>query len=532
MKIYLESLGCCRNQIDSEVMLGRLTSNGHKICPDPSEAEVIIVNTCGFIAAASAEAVETILTLAQYKNKEQSDVTNQTNSNDSEDSLSEGNCRHLVVTGCLPERFKNDTIAESMPEVDAFLGTGACDQIVETIETLESRFQKKQSNTILLLPDPCNRQFQGYPLPRHLTLDYSAFLKISEGCNRHCTYCIIPKLRGKQRSRPIDQVVEETQYLLKQGVKEIILVGENTTDYGSELTPPASLVKLLQAVSATVDKHIQTGNTNLHTATSDILSANYGDPERNSDTLTENSDILKKTLDIKSEQTDINIPKISKEAPWIRLLYTHPSSISKSTIETIAFLDNICTYFDIPVQHASSGVLKRMGRNYTLDDLYRLFATIREISPDAALRTTLITGFPGETEKDFEIMLQFIKDVRFDHLGVFPYSDSEDLASHHLKNHIPENIAEERLAILMNAQALISEEKNEKYLNQTIKVLVEENPDEGIYLGRSRFQAPEVDGLTFIYGSGLEIGQFADVYITETHEYDLAGQRSLHVQRT
>ncbi len=268
MKIYLESLGCCRNQVDSEVMLGRLDTRGHEICFDPADAEVIIVNTCGFIDAASAEAIDTILEMAAYK----IDTTpSRSHSNDShgrpptasnesfdgagalpinsidtrpdphsesegqlssEDDAPTGQCRRLIVTGCLPERFREDTIAEALPEVDAFLGTGACDQIVEAVEG---------TMPFKALPDPITRQFQGHPLPRQLTLNYSAYLKISEGCNRHCTYCIIPKLRGKQRSRSIDAVVNEAAHLLNQGVKEIILVGENTTDYGTDLIPPQTL---------------------------------------------------------------------------------------------------------------------------------------------------------------------------------------------------------------------------------------------------------------------------------------------------
>ncbi|MBF0203637.1 MAG: MiaB/RimO family radical SAM methylthiotransferase [Desulfamplus sp.] len=338
-----------------------------------------------------------------------------------------------------------------------------------------------------------------YPLPRRLTLPYSAYVKISEGCDRKCTYCIIPKLRGKQRSRSIEDITAETTHLIEHGVKEIVLVGENTTDYGMDLIannisylsvnlasavknkisyPPANLAKLLEQVSISADKAAEA-------------------------------------------QKNLMVMPI-----WLRLLYTHPSSITKEVIEKIASLHNFCTYFDVPVQHASSKILKLMGRNYNIDDLYRLFDSIRKTAPDATLRTTLITGFPGETEKDFKTLLKFVEDIRFDHLGVFAYSDSEDLPSHNLKNHVPENIGEERHDIIMTAQSRISEEINKKYMGQTIKILVEENPDEGIYLGRTMFQAPEVDGITFIYGSGLEIGAFADVKITETHEYDLAGEHS------
>ncbi len=472
MKIYLESLGCCRNQIDSEVMLGRLASAKYQICIDPAEAKIIVVNTCGFIASASAEAIDTILELAEYKKA--------------------GSCSHLIVTGCLPERFRDDTLTEALPEVDAFLGIGACDEIVKVVDYLsdyskDKAVQEESGKVPLLLPEPSAREFQGYPLPRILTLNYSAYVKISEGCNRKCTYCIIPKLRGRQRSRSIEDIAAEASHLIKNGVKEIILVGENTTDYGIDrfeskadliAKPSSQLVNLLEQLSKVV-----------------VYSTSS-----------------------KKDKSDSTL--------WLRLLYTHPSSISKELIEQIASLENFCTYFDVPVQHASSKILKQMGRNYDLDHLYRLFELIKEISPDATLRTTLITGFPGETDSDFKTMLKFIEDIRFDHLGVFAYSDSEDLPSHHLKKHVPENVAQERLDIIMATQSRISEKINKKYIDKTLKVLVEENPDEGIYIGRTRFQAPEVDGSTFIYGSGLEIGGFADVKITETYEYDLAGEHS------
>lgn len=446
MIIFLESLGCCRNLVDSEIMLGRLTSRGHAVCNEPSRAEVIIINTCGFIAEASAEAIETILDMAEHKKT--------------------GSCRRLVVTGCLPERFRDDTLTEALPEVDAFVGTGACDEIVAAVEG-------GGETPMVLLPDPHARMFQGHPLPRRLTLDYSAYVKISEGCNRRCTYCIIPRLRGTQRSRPLDDILKEIQYLLSKNIHEIILVGENTTDYGTDLNPPVSLSHLLEEVSRTIERFKKdTGTT---------------------------------------------------PPPWVRLLYTHPGSIDMDTIRAISDHPDICSYYDVPVQHASSATLKRMGRDYNREHLYTLFKGIREADPDAVLRTTLITGFPGETEKEFQELLSFIDDIRFDHLGVFPYSDSEDLASHHLKDHITEETAEKRHDTLMARQAEISEEINQKYLGQTLRVLVEENPDEGIYLGRTWFQAPEVDGITFIYATDLEIGTFIDVIITETHEYDLTG---------
>jgi len=456
MIVFLESLGCCRNQVDSEIMLGRLKSEGHAVTRDPSRADVIIVNTCGFISAASQEAVDTVLAMAEYKKQ--------------------GKCNRLVVTGCLPERYKKDGIEASLPEVDAFLGTGACDKIVEAVEG-------KPGNVLSLFQDPGRCTVKEDPHPREVTLAHSAYIKVSEGCNRKCTYCIIPRLRGLQRSRPSDAVVKEAETLVLNGAKEIILVGENTTDYGSDFIEKTDIADLLNKLSLSI----------------------------NTLSLTE------------KEICGQKISSTGQYQPWIRLLYTHPSSLDRKTISMISSLDGICTYFDVPVQHASSTILRRMGRNYTRKDLYTLFDAIREKAPDAALRTTIITGFPGETDQDFQMLLKFIEDIRFDHLGVFTYSDSNDLKSHFLQGHVPEETAMERHDILMAKQALISEEINQKYLGKTLQVLVEENPDKGIYLGRTRFQAPEVDGITFIYGSGLEIGTFVDVKITETFEYDLSG---------
>ncbi len=443
MIIYLESLGCCRNQVDSEVMLGRLTARGHTMTQDPAGADVIIVNTCGFISAASQEAVDTVLAMAAFKQQ--------------------GKCSRLVVTGCLTERYKNDDLAASLPEVDAFLGTGAFDDIVEAVEGA-------QKTPLARFSDPASRSIHSEPLPRELTLPYSAYVKVAEGCNRKCTYCIIPALRGPQRSRPARDIILEAETLALKGVKEIILVGESTTDYGLDFPIQTDAAMLLEQL----DSHL------------------------NSLTL--------------------------QSLPWVRLLYTHPASLDNKIIRAVSKLDTVCTYFDVPVQHASTAVLKRMGRPYTRDQLRRLFNTIRSTSPDASLRTTLITGFPGETDSDFNALVSFIQEIRFDHLGVLTYSDSDDLKSHYLKNHVPETLAQERQDILMDLQAEISRKNNLRHLDRTYQVIVEENPDDGLYLGRTRFQAPEVDGMTFIYNPGLEIGAMIDVKITETHEYDLAGE--------
>ena len=440
MIIFLETLGCSRNQVDSEIMLGKLVAKGHSLTHDPAAAEVIIVNTCGFISTASDEAVDVILEMAEYKKT--------------------GTCKRLIATGCLAERYKDDPdLTATLPEVDAFLGTAACEHIVDVVENREVK-------SLTLFPDPNQRAFQDISEERELLSDHFAYVKVSEGCNRNCTYCIIPKLRGLQRSRPVEDIVKESERLVARGIKEIILTAENTTDYGRDLRDKTGFEQVLSSLSRTLD---------------------------------------------------------DKNA-WIRFLYTHPETLTESVIQAVKSHRNLASYYDVPIQHASSRILKKMGRPYTTEDLYTLFETIRRIDPDAALRTTLIVGFPGETEKDFKILMKFIQDIRFDHLGVFTYSDSEDLKSHLLKDHIPPDIAEIRHDRIMEAQAKISEAINERHVGKIFEVLVEENPESGVYIGRTLFQAPEVDGVTFIYADGLETGTFVKVRITDAFEYDIAGE--------
>ena len=439
MIIFLETLGCSRNQVDSEIMLGKLAAAGHLTTDDPALAQVIIVNTCGFISTASDEAVDVILGMAKFKET--------------------GKCEKLIATGCLAQRYKDDeNLVAILPEVDAFLGTAAIDHIVKAVENEEDK-------TLTLFPDPNKRPFQDLLEQRELITDFYAYIKVSEGCNRKCTYCIIPKLRGTQRSRPADDICKEAENLISKGVKEIILTAENTTDYGQDFQDEAGFEHVLISLAGILDN----------------------------------------------------------EHAWIRFLYTHPNSLTEPVIKAVKNHKNICSYYDVPIQHASSNILKKMGRPYTREDLYALFKTIRKIDLEAALRTTLIVGFPGESEEDFDILMKFIKDIRFDHLGVFTYSDSDDLKSHLLKDHVPQEIAEKRRDMIMEAQAKISQALNEKLLDKIFEVLVEENPEPGVFLGRTMLQAPEVDGLTFIYGHGLEIGTFVNVRITDAFEYDIAG---------
>jgi len=291
-----------------------------------------------------------------------------------------------------------------------------------------------------------------------------AYLKIAEGCSRHCTYCIIPKLRGKQKSRLPDDIIAEAQTLIARGVKELILVAQDTTAYGNDLDPPVDLGRVLEGIA----------------------------------NLSENV--------------------------WIRLLYGHPESIDASVIQTVAIHRNICSYFDIPIQHVSDRILKNMGRNYSSKQLRRLFDDIRTLAPETAIRTTVIVGFPGETDQDFKALFNFVEDIRFDHLGVFIYSDSRDLPSHRLAGHVPENVAQKRHDRLMERQVEISMAKNQKRIGDVYDVLVEASEKKNLFAGRTFFQAPEVDGLTFIQIAQLQTGSFRRVKITSALEYDLIGE--------
>ncbi len=435
MNIHLVSLGCARNLVDSEVMTGKLREAGCIPVPDPEDADIIIVNTCSFIEAAANESIDTILALAELKKS--------------------GICSRLIVTGCLPERYRED-IVSALPEVDVFLGTGAYDRIVEAV-------QDATKLSACVLPDPDSIAVENADVARELTTGPVTYLKIAEGCSRRCTYCIIPRLRGRQKSRSMADIVMEAERLAASGVRELTLVSQDTTAYGLDLVDPADFSLLLEQLS--------------------------------------------------------RIPGHT----WIRFLYGHPESITDAVIRTVARHPRICPYFDIPVQHASDSVLKRMGRHYGRKELFRLFENIRATVPEASLRTTVIVGFPGETDADFDRLLSFVKEIRFDHLGVFIYSDADDLPSHHLPDPVPAAVARRRHNRLMSVQKKISTENNRRHLEKIIPVLVESAPEKGVYMGRTRFQAPEVDGVTIIHADHLRIGDVIRVRITDTLEYDLIG---------
>jgi ribosomal protein S12 methylthiotransferase len=432
--------------VDSEVMLGRLKQAGWLPTDNPEEAHAIVVNTCCFIESASEESIDTIVELAGYKKN--------------------GACRRLVVTGCLPERYR-EKIVTALPEVDAFLGTGAFHEI-------ETALDPGAAPQSVSLPDPDGALLDSPRTPRVLSAGHMAYVKIAEGCNMSCTYCIIRTLRGRHRSRAPEGVLSEARELVASGVRELVLVAQDTTSYGVDLDPPATLASLIHHMAV--------------------------------------------------------IPGAGrrKDPPWIRVLYGHPESIDEAFMHAVADHPNVCPYFDLPVQHASARVLKRMGRHYGPDDLRRLFRRIREIVPGAALRTTVIVGFPGETDRDFQEMVDFAEEIRFDHLGAFVYSDADDLPSHRLRGHVPAQVAQDRYDQLMSAQMDISAEKNQKHIGKTVQVLVEEDLGSHLFAGRTAFQAPEVDGVTYVNtgtcGLSLPIGRFALARINDALEYDLMGE--------
>jgi len=438
MNVHLISLGCPRNLVDSEIMLGRLLASGHTITSHESDAHCVVVNTCSFIRPAVDESIDTILEMAGWKH------------------LSRG--RRLIVAGCLPQRYGAD-LAKALPEVDVFLGTGAFDRIIEAA-------QGALDGTRILLPRPDKGALSDAKAPRFpATPPHTAYLKVAEGCSGQCTYCIIPKLRGPQRSRPMEDVLSEARRLVEAGARELILVAQNTTAYGKDLGRGYGLEHLLAKLAA--------------------ISGSI----------------------------------------WIRVLYGHPDYVTDGFIDTVAAHDRVCPYFDIPIQHISEPILKRMGRRHDRQSILELFGRIRRRVPDAVLRTTLMVGFPGETEQDFDALLQLIETVPFDHLGAFTYSNEKDLLSNRFKDHVTEGVKQERLKRLMTRQAELCLEKNQKYVGRILKVLLEGPGPKihGPWIGRASFQAPEIDGVVYVNQGKAEPGAWLDVRITAAHPYDLTG---------
>lgn len=437
MKILFISLGCDKNLVDSEVMLGLLTKNGYTLTDDETEADVIVINTCCFIHDAKEESIQTILEMAQYK---------------------EQNLKALVVTGCLSERYK-DEILKEIPEIDAVLGTTSYDSIVEAVnEALEGKVYEHYES-IDYLPDNSE-------VKRVVTTgNHMAYLKIAEGCDKKCSYCIIPKIRGQFRSVPMKELLAEAERLAAEGVKELVLVAQETTLYGKDLTGEKQLPQLLRSLC--------------------------------------------------------RIEGIE----WIRLLYCYPEEITDELIDVIKTEEKICHYIDMPIQHSENRILQRMGRRTSREDLIEVIGKLRKEIPDIAIRTTLITGFPGETKEDHQGLMKFVEECRFERLGVFTYSPEEDTLAAEFEDQIEEEIKEQRRDEIMTLQQEISYEHSRELVGSVIRVMVEGYLfEDDIYVGRSYMDAPKVDGCVFINSpEELMTGDFVYVRITQGREYDIIG---------
>lgn len=436
-KVGMVSLGCPKNRVDAEIMLQKLKDDGFEIVPEEAEADAIIVNTCGFIEDAKAEAIENIIETAKYKQ--------------------EGNLKALIVTGCLAERYR-DEIKQELPEVDVVVGLGSNAVIAEIVNNAlegkcENRYGEKEG---LIL--------EGERLLT--TPQYTAYVKIAEGCDNCCTYCAIPKIRGRFRSRQMSDILFEIGRLAERGVKEIVLVAQDTTRYGEDI---------------------------------------YGTPQL--------AALLKKICEI-------------EPIKWVRMLYTYPDLITDELLDTMVKEEKVINYLDIPLQHCNGDVLKRMNRRGNRDSLEALIEKIRAKIPDITLRTTLITGFPGETEEQFEELCEFVNTIKFDRLGCFAYSEEEGTPAALLPDQIDGQLRVDRAEIIMNDQLRIANEKNEAKYGTLQEVLIEGYDDYiKCYFGRTRADAPEIDGKVFFtVTEPQEIGTFVNVRITDSLEYDLLGE--------
>lgn len=437
MKLLFISLGCDKNLTDTEVMLGLLASRGYEMTDDEREADIIVINTCCFIHDAKEESIQNILEMAEYKK--------------------DGRLKALIVTGCLAQRYRQE-ILDEIPEVDAVLGTTAYDQILDAVdEALKGQNSVRMEDLQRLPKVEAKRQVT--------TGGHFAYMKIAEGCDKHCTYCIIPKIRGRFRSRPMEELIREAEELAEQGVKELILVAQETTLYGKDLYGEKSLPVLLRKLC-----------------------------------------------------------KISG-LRWIRVLYCYPEEITDELIRVMKEEPKICHYLDLPIQHANDDILKRMGRKTSKQELIDIVGKLRKEIPDICLRTTLITGFPGETQEQYEELYRFVSEMEFDRLGVFTYSPEEDTPAALMPDQIEESVKEERQAELMELQQEIAFEAAENMVGKEVLVMIEGKvADENVYVGRTYKDAPNIDGLIFVE-TGVELvsGDFAKVRVTGALEYDLIG---------
>lgn len=439
MKVLFVSLGCDKNLVDSEMMLGMLAAEGYSITDDEREADIIIVNTCCFIGDAKEESIETIIELGRLKE--------------------EGQCKLLVAAGCLAQRYHEEIQAE-LPEVDLIIGTTAYENLPQTLNAALEGTCKEQLADIDYLPEVGAERV-------HTTGGYYAYIKIAEGCDKCCTYCIIPKVRGHYRSIPMEKLTEQAEKLVQKGVKEIILVAQETTLYGVDLYGKKALPQLLQKLAEIPGLH------------------------------------------------------------WIRILYCYPEEITEELLQVMAKEPKICKYLDIPIQHGSDDVLKRMGRRTTQADLREKISRIREMVPEIALRTTLITGFPGETEKDHQEQLRFVQDMKFDRLGVFTYSQEEDTPAAQMPDQIPEEVKQARRDDVMELQQRIAFEKAEDTIGTQMYAIVEGKlPEEGVFIARTYRDAPDVDGYVFIRTEKeFMSGDFVKIHVTGAQGYDLIGEQ-------
>lgn len=438
MNIFFVSLGCDKNLVDSEMMITSLRKNGFVLTDDIEDADVIVVNTCCFIGDAKEESINTLIEMGGYK---------------------EGRCKLLVAAGCLAQRYHNE-IKEDIPEVDLIVGTMGYEDLSEKInEALGGKGVLESLKDIDYLPTPFTDRDS-------MSGGYYAYLKIAEGCDKCCTYCVIPKVRGHYRSVPMDNLIAQAKHLVANGAKELILVAQETTLYGKDIYGEKSLPKLLEELS-----------------------------------------------------------KID-ELKWIRILYCYPEEITDELISAIKNLPKVCHYLDMPIQHGSDDVLRRMGRWTNREQIEKTVAKLREEIPDIALRTTLITGFPGETEDDFEQVKEFVKKMEFDRLGVFTYSREEDTPAAEMDGQIDEEVKEARRDEIMQIQQDIAFDKSNSRVGEIYEVMIEGRlPDEGVYIARTYMDAPDVDGYVFIQSDyNLDSGDFVKVEVTRSDEYDLIAE--------
>lgn len=433
--IGMISLGCSKNLVDSEVMMGQLKENHYTLTNDPSEAEVLIVNTCAFIESATQESIDTILEMAEYKKT--------------------GKCRYLVVTGCLAERYRDEIVRE-IPEVDGILGTKSYSEILVCLEQLE------QTDKAMIF-DGSGMDETEYRHRLITTGTTTAFLKIAEGCNNACTYCIIPKLRGAYQSRPMDEVVNEAQELVQKGIRELIVIAQDTSYYGMDLGGTRLLPKLLNQLAEIKDLH------------------------------------------------------------WIRVHYCYPEQITPELVEAMKH-PKICPYLDIPIQHCNDRILKRMGRRTNKEQILHILSYLRGEIPDIAIRTSIIVGFPGETEQEFEELKEFVQEAKFERLGVFSYSMEEGTPAARLPEQIPQEIKEARRSELMAIQQKIAQNDARKHIAETVEVLTEGH-DGLLYFGRSQWDSADIDcKVYFASEDEVKFGTFVPVKIINTDEYDLIGE--------